>query len=49
MQTNSDGAPIKRKLSPESQQELLTLLGLGPDAPSESHARATLAGHATDE
>jgi hypothetical protein len=45
LQTNSDGAPIQRKLSPEAHQELLALLGLQPDAPSKGQGAATLASH----
>ncbi len=49
LQTNSDGAPIQRKLSPESHQELLALLGLQPNALSESQGAATLASHSEGE
>lgn len=45
MQTNSGGAPVKRKLSAESQQELLALLGLQPQTVSENNAPVRPASH----
>lgn len=45
MQTNSGGVPIKRKLSPESHQRLIALLGLEPGRSSQNRTEATLASH----
>lgn len=45
IQTNSDGAPVQRKLSPESYQRLLNLLGVEPNNTPEGQETATLASH----
>ncbi len=46
LQTHSGGAPVIRKLSPESHRELLALLGIEPQASSGSSTAVLPASHA---
>lgn len=45
IQTNSDGVPVQRKLSPDSHERLLNLLGIKSSGPIEDQGTATLASH----